>query len=101
MKLFTNMTQYQELCVQDQALAIARRMYEDGEYSKDYIIRLTHISEDGFIKVVERATIMQCAKIFSGHYNSDFIKKNLGLNEYEVDDLNDYVEQQKLKIDTN
>lgn len=101
MKLFTNLIQYEPRCVQEQTVAIARRMYEDGEYNKDYIMRITNLTQDGFLKVVERATIMQCARIFCDHYNSDFIKENLGLNDYEIDDLNDYIEQQKLKTDTN
>lgn len=101
MKLFTNMTQYEPRCVQEQVLAIARRMYEDKEYNKDYIVRIAHLTPDGFFKVVERATIMECARIFADHHNSDFIKENLGLDDCEVDDLNDYIEQQNLKTDTN
>lgn len=94
MKLFTDMTQYKEISVQEQALSIARRMYEDREYNKEYIMRIAHLTPDGFLKVVERSTIMQCAKIFSDHHNSDFIRENLVLNDCEVEDLIDYIKQQ-------
>jgi len=96
MKFFTDITQYKELSVQNQDLSIARRMCEDEEYNKEYIMRIVHLTENGFLKVVERATIMRCAKIFSDHYNPDFIKENLNLDDYEVEDLIDYIEQQKL-----
>lgn len=95
MILLKNTSQDEELIVKDRVIAIARRMFEAEEYSKEFIIQVCGLTETGYEEAIKRATVMYCAKIFVEEYRIEFLQEKLKLNEEEIKDLIKYKDEQK------
>lgn len=98
MRLLKNTSEREELIVKDNVITIARRIYEEGEHSKEYIIDVADLTEDGYEEVIKRATVMECARIFLNQFRIDFLEEKLNLSAGEVKDLIKYKESMKYEL---
>lgn len=87
MRLLRNISVSEEFITKDKTIAVARRLFDTGEYSKEWIGDICNLTEQGYEEVIKRATIMKCAKIFFEEQTIEFVKEKLMLNEEEVKDL--------------
>lgn len=93
MILLKNTSESEEFIVKDRVITVARRIYEDGEYSKELIMKVCSLTELGFEEVIKRVVTMDCARKFLGHYRIEFLQENLNLSEEEMKDLIKYKEE--------
>lgn len=93
MILLKNTSENEEIIVKDRVITVARRIYEDGEYSKELIMKVCSLTELGFEEVIKRAVTMDCARKFLGHYRIEFLQEILNLSEEEMKDLIKYKEE--------
>lgn len=95
MLLLKNTSESEELIIKDGVIAVARRIYEKKEHSKEFIMQVAELTELGYEKVIERAVVMECARKFVKHYMVEFLQEQLNLSEEEMKDLIKYKEKQK------
>ena len=94
-----NISEMEEFMIKDEILAIARRMVQSGKYSKEFIIELTEVTEEGYIEAVKRSVIMECSIKLIDRFSLEFLQKTLDLNEKELGDLIKHKERKKTEME--
>jgi len=97
MILLKNISESEEAILKDGTIAIARRIYEDGEHSKEFIVQVTGLTDLGYEEVIKRVVIMDCARKFVERFRIEFLQQELNLSENEMQDLIKYKEGGKEK----
>ena len=101
MILLKNTSESEELIVKDRVITVARRIYEEEEYNKEFIMDVCNLTEIGYEQVIKRAVIMDCARKFLGHYRIEFLQEEFNLSEEEMKDLIKHEEEQKENKEPN
>jgi hypothetical protein len=101
MILLKNTSESEEAIVKDRVITVARRIYEEDEYNKEFIMEVCNLTEIGYEHMVKRAVVMDCARKFLGHYRIEFLQEKLNLSEEEIKDLIKHEEEQKKNKELN
>lgn len=97
MILLKNTSEKEEFFVKGRVIAIARKIIENFDYTKEFIIEVCGLTEEGYEEVIKRATIMDCARRIIDEYRIDYLQQKLNLNEEELKDLINYKKEKREK----